>query len=54
MTDVRKEIDKISWPGRKEVVMMTIVVFVLAIVASVFFSVIDTIAYKIMHFIIDR
>jgi preprotein translocase subunit SecE len=52
MTDVRLEIDKIAWPARKEVVLTTIVVFILAVVAAFFFSIVDTIAYKIIHFVI--
>lgn len=52
--DVRQEIDKVSWPSRKEVGITTIVVFVLAILASLFFSVVDTAAYKLIHGIIGR
>lgn len=51
--DVRREVDKISWPGRKEVVITTVIVFILAIIASLFFGVVDTLAYKTVHFIIS-
>jgi preprotein translocase subunit SecE len=54
MADVRREIDKITWPAKKEVVITTIVVFVLAVIASIFFSLVDTAADKLVHFIIGR
>ncbi len=52
--DVRGEIDKIAWPSRKEVIITTIVVFVLAVMASLFFGIVDTISYKVVHGIIGR
>ncbi len=52
--DVKTESKKVTWPGKNEVIVTTIIVFVLALIASLFFSVIDTIAYKLVHFIIGR
>ncbi|MDR3031299.1 MAG: preprotein translocase subunit SecE [Holosporales bacterium] len=52
--DVLQEIDKIAWPSRKDVIVTTIVVFVLAVIASIFFSIVDTAVYKIVHYIIGR
>jgi preprotein translocase subunit SecE len=52
MMDVRSEIDKITWPSRKEVVMTTVVVFILAVIASLFFGLVDTIAYRLIRFIV--
>ncbi|MDR1476426.1 MAG: preprotein translocase subunit SecE [Holosporales bacterium] len=52
--DVRQELDKITWPSRKEVTITTIVVFVLAVIAALFFSIVDTVAYKVIHFVIGR
>lgn len=37
----RAEIAKVVWPTRREVVMTTIMVFILAALAAVFFSLID-------------
>ncbi|MDR1034514.1 MAG: preprotein translocase subunit SecE [Holosporales bacterium] len=54
LLEVRRELDKISWPSRKEVMMTTVVVFVLAVVAALFFSIVDTASYNIVHFIIGR
>lgn len=37
----RAEIAKVVWPTRREVVLTTIMVFLLAAVAAVFFSLVD-------------
>lgn len=54
MQEVRAEIDKISWPGHREVVITTVIVFLLATVAAFFFGVVDTLAYKFVHFLIGK
>lgn len=52
--DVRAEIDRVTWPSRQEVVITTIVVFAIALVASLFFALVDTGWYRIIHAIIGR
>ena len=52
--DVRAEIDKVTWPSRKEVVITTIIVFAIALVASLFFALVDTFWYRVVHTIIGR
>lgn len=52
--EVREELNKITWAGRKEVVITTVVVFVLAIVGALFFRIVDIISYKIIHTMIGR
>ncbi len=37
----RAEIAKVVWPTRREVVITTIMVFLLALVAAIFFSLVD-------------
>ncbi|CUH37832.1 preprotein translocase subunit SecE [Jannaschia seosinensis] len=37
----RAEIAKITWPTRREVVLTTVMVFLLAILAAVFFFLVD-------------
>ncbi|MDR1333269.1 MAG: preprotein translocase subunit SecE [Holosporales bacterium] len=54
IADVRNEIDKVTWPSRKEVIITTIVVFVIALIASLFFALVDTAWYKIVHSIIGK
>jgi preprotein translocase subunit SecE len=38
---VRQEVSKVTWPGRNEVVVSTIMVIVLVILASLFFLAAD-------------
>ena len=40
---VRQELSKVTWPTRKETVVSTIMVFIMVILASLFFFVIDQI-----------
>jgi preprotein translocase subunit SecE len=41
--EVRSETSKVTWPTRKEVTVTTIMVFVLVIVAAIFFTAADQI-----------
>lgn len=38
---VRAEVAKVVWPTRREVLLTTIMVFILAAVAALFFSLVD-------------
>jgi preprotein translocase subunit SecE len=38
---VRSEVGKVTWPTRREVVTTTIMVFIMAALVSVFFSLVD-------------
>ncbi len=38
---VRAEISKVVWPGRREVMVTTAMVFVLAMVTAIFFTIVD-------------
>jgi preprotein translocase subunit SecE len=40
---VRSEVAKVSWPSRREVVLTTIMVFIMAALTAAFFSVVDII-----------
>ncbi len=40
---VRQETAKVTWPSRKETMITTAMVFVMGLVAAVFFFVVDTI-----------
>lgn len=37
----RAEIAKVVWPGRREVLLTTLMVFILATLAAIFFSLVD-------------
>jgi preprotein translocase subunit SecE len=39
--EVRSEIGKVSWPTRKEVMLTTVMVFIMAALMAVFFSLVD-------------
>ena len=41
--EVRAEVSKVVWPTRREVVLTTIMVFLMALLLAVFFSVVDLI-----------
>lgn len=38
---VRTEVGKVAWPSRREVVLTTVMVFVMAALTATFFSLID-------------
>jgi preprotein translocase subunit SecE len=41
VSQVRAEIGKVVWPTRREVAMTSLMVFLLAVVAALFFSLVD-------------
>ena len=38
---VRSEVSKITWPTRREVLLTTVMVFVLSALAAIFFAIVD-------------
>ena len=52
--EVRQEVKKVSWPGRRETIMTTTVVFVFAIIAALYFMVVDQVIYRVLHWIIGQ
>ncbi|MBT5672806.1 MAG: preprotein translocase subunit SecE [Rhodospirillales bacterium] len=38
---VRQEVSKVTWPSRKETTITTVMVFIMVIVAAVFFLIVD-------------
>ena len=41
INETRAEVSKIVWPGRREVVLTTVMVFLLAVLAATFFFLVD-------------
>ena len=41
MQEVRAEVSKIVWPTRREVMLTTVMVFILAALTAVFFALVD-------------
>lgn len=38
---VRQEVSKVSWPSRKETTVSTVMVFVMVVIAALFFMLVD-------------
>ena len=38
---VRQEVSKVTWPTRKETTVTTIMVFIMAVIAAIFFLLVD-------------
>ncbi len=53
MQQVRSEVAKVVWPTRREVVLTTIMVFIMAALAATFFSVVDITIRAGLQFIIS-
>jgi preprotein translocase subunit SecE len=49
---VRAEIAKVVWPARREVVLTTVMVFLMAALAAVFFFVVDLIIREGLQFVL--
>ena len=41
MQQVRSEVAKVSWPSRREVMLTTVMVFIMAALTATFFSLVD-------------
>jgi len=49
---VRAEVAKVSWPSRREVMLTTIMVFIMAALTSTFFSLVDMAIRAGLHLIV--
>lgn len=49
---VRQEVSKVTWPTRKETGITTLMVFIMVVVASLFFLVVDIGLSKAVEFIL--
>ena len=52
MQQVRQEIGKVTWPSRKETMITTTMVFIMAVVAAIFFLLVDQILSVAIKFIL--
>ena len=53
LQQVRTETSKVTWPSRREVVLTTIMVFVMAFVAAIFFFLADQVIRFGMNFLLN-
>jgi preprotein translocase subunit SecE len=51
--EVKTEIKKVIWPSRKETMMTTLFVFIFAIIAGIYFLIVDQIIFKAIQWLID-
>ena len=49
---VRTEISKVVWPTRREVLVTTVMVFILATVTAIFFTLVDLIIRNGLEFVL--
>lgn len=52
LSEVRQEVQRITWPSRKEVVLTSLLVFLFTVLASTYFLVIDSVIFKCIHAVI--
>ncbi len=50
--EVRQETSKVTWPSRKETSLTTTIVFIFAIIAAIYFMIVDQLIYRALHWII--
>jgi len=50
---VRQEVAKVTWPSRKETTVTTGMVFVMVLIASIFFFVADQIFSQLMRLVLS-
>ena len=52
LQEVRSEVNKVTWPSRRETMITTAMVFVMAAVMSIFFLVADQIIRLLVTFVL--
>jgi preprotein translocase subunit SecE len=50
--EVRTESRKVTWPSRRETLMTTLFVFIFALIAAIYFLMVDQVVYRFVQFII--
>ncbi len=50
--EVKSETAKVTWPSRRETTRTTLFVFIFAVISSIYFSLVDMVIYKSIHWAI--
>jgi preprotein translocase subunit SecE len=50
--EVRQEASKVTWPTRKETGITTVMVFIMVVLAALFFFLVDTIVAKVVQLVL--
>lgn len=51
--EVRQEINKVTWPTRKETMLTSAFVFIFAMIAAIYFLLVDQAIYRVVQFILN-
>jgi preprotein translocase subunit SecE len=49
---VRQEVKKVTWPTQRETLMTTAFVFGFAVIAAIYFMLVDQVVYRMIHSIL--
>ncbi|MFO1089832.1 MAG: preprotein translocase subunit SecE [Hyphomicrobiales bacterium] len=49
LQEVRQEVNKVTWPTRRETMITTVMVLIMVFLASIFFFVVDAVLQAIVH-----
>ena len=52
LQEVRAETSKVTWPNRRETMITTIMVFIFAVLAAIFFMIADQIIRVVVTFVL--
>jgi preprotein translocase subunit SecE len=52
MREVRQETDKVTWPTRKETGITTVMVFIMVVLAAIFFFTVDAIISQLVQLVL--
>jgi preprotein translocase subunit SecE len=50
--EVRQEANKVTWPTRKETGITTVMVFIMVVLAALFFFLVDTVVAQLVQLIL--
>lgn len=54
MTSVRTEVGRVSWPSRREVVSLTVLIILMSVVLGVYLGLADLIVTQVLRLLLQR
>ena len=54
VTSVRNEVGRVSWPSRREVVSLTVLIILLSIVLGIYLGLADVVVSQILRLLLGR
>ena len=52
MASVRTEVQRVSWPSRREVVTFTILIFLMVVVLGIYLGLVDAVLQQLLRLLI--